>query len=140
MTESPKRILIVDDEPGVVDVLTDYFTHQYGKRGWVVEAAMNGPDGLAAVMRNRPDLVLLDIDMPGMTGVEVLTKIHALDRSIPVMMITGNASVRIAGQVIAAGATSYVPKPFNFQYLEHMVESLLLRPGESGTTRPGKPA
>jgi two-component system, NtrC family, nitrogen regulation response regulator NtrX len=120
-----KTILIVDDEPSIREVLTGYFEHAYGPRGFVVETAADGVSALAAVRNRRPALILLDIDMPGMTGVEVLRSVRAIDAKIPVIMVTANASTRVAGDVIKDGAYSYLPKPVRFQYLDHIVATVL---------------
>ncbi len=120
-----KTILIVDDEPSVREVLVGYFEHHYGPRGYSVETAGDGAEALAAVRRRRPALVLLDIDMPGMDGVEALRGMRAIDARIPVIMVTGNASTRVAGEVIRDGAYSYLPKPVKFQYLNHIVATVL---------------
>jgi two-component system, NtrC family, nitrogen regulation response regulator NtrX len=120
-----KTILIVDDEPSIREVLTGYFEHAYGPRGFVVETAADGVSALAAVRNRRPALILLDIDMPGMTGVEVLRSVRAIDAKIPVSMVTANASTRVAGDVIKDGAYSYLPKPVRFQYLDHIVATVL---------------
>jgi DNA-binding NtrC family response regulator len=120
-----KTILIVDDEPAIREVLTGYFEHQYGPRGYSVETAADGAEALLAVRRRRPALILLDIDMPGMNGVEALRRVRAIDPGIPVIMVTGNASSRVAGDVIKDGAYSYLPKPVKFQYLHHIVATVL---------------
>jgi CheY-like chemotaxis protein len=120
-----KTILIVDDEPSVREVLTGYFEHQYGPRGFAIETAADGAEALAAVRRRRPSLILLDIDMPVMDGVEALRAVRAMDAKIPIIMLTGNTSSRIAGGVIKDGAYSYLPKPIRFQYLDHIVATVL---------------
>jgi two-component system nitrogen regulation response regulator NtrX len=120
-----KTILIVDDEPAIREVLTGYFEHQYGPRGFTVETACDGAQALAAVRRRRPALILLDIEMPGMDGVEALRGLRAIDPAIPVIMVTGNESSRVAGEVIKGGAYSYLPKPVRFQYLDHIVATVL---------------
>jgi DNA-binding NtrC family response regulator len=124
-----KTILIVDDEPAVREVLSGFFEHHYGPRGYRVETAGDGAEALAAVRRRRPALVLLDIDMPGMNGVEALRGVRAIDATIPVIMVTGNTSSRVAGDVIKDGAYSYLPKPVKFQYLNHLAATVL---GPSG--------
>ena len=124
-TAAGKTILIVDDEPAIREVLTGYFEHAYGPRGFTVETAADGAGALAAVRRQRPALVLLDIDMPGMSGVEALRGVRAIDPRIPVIMVTGNEDTRVAGDVIRHGAYSYLPKPVRFQYLEHIAATVL---------------
>ena len=121
----PKTILVVDDEPSVREVLAAYFQHEYVPRGYAVETAADGAAALEAVRRRRPALVLLDIEMPGMDGVAALKGIHAIDPKIPVIMVTGNESTRVAGEVIKDGAFSYLPKPVKIQYLEHLVAAVL---------------
>jgi DNA-binding NtrC family response regulator len=128
-TSASKTILIVDDEPSVREVLVGFFEHHYGPRGYSVETAGDGVAALAAVRRRRPALVLLDIDMPGMNGVEALRGVRAIDAGIPVIMVTGNTSARVAGEVIRDGAYSYLPKPVRFQYLTHLAATVL---GPSG--------
>jgi DNA-binding NtrC family response regulator len=126
MTNPPgKTILIVDDEPSIREVLTGYFEHAYGPRGFTVETAADGAAALAAVRRRRPALILLDIDMPGMSGVEALRGVRAIDPKIPVIMVTGNADTRVAGEVIKGGAYSYLPKPVRFRYLDHLAATVL---------------
>ncbi|HEU5321267.1 MAG TPA: response regulator [Methylomirabilota bacterium] len=117
-----KRILIVDDEPLIGEVLGEHFKVEYE-----VETALNGRDALAAVLRRRPDLVFLDINMPRMSGVEVLKDIKAIDDSIIVVMVTANEQVALAAETIKNGAFSYVPKPFDFRYLDHLVATVLDR-------------
>ena len=120
-----KTILIVDDEPSVREVLVAFFQHAYVPRGYVLETAADGAEAVAAVLRRRPALVLLDVEMPGMNGVAALRAIRAFDARIPVIMVTGNESSRVAGQLIQDGAFSYLPKPVKLQYLEHLVASAL---------------
>lgn len=119
------RLLIVDDEEPVVEVLSDYFSGQ----GYQVGTARNGAEALAAVRRTRPDLVLLDVRMPGIDGVEVLRRIRALDGALPVIMVTANEDVALARETLKIGAFDYVAKPFDFAYLDRTVAAGLARVG-----------
>lgn len=119
MTATKKRILIVDDEPLIIEVLAEHFKSKYE-----IESAMNGTDALAAVLRQRPDLMLLDINMPRMNGVEVLKDVKKIDDSITVIMVTANEQVSLAADALKSGAFGYVPKPFDFRYLDHMVATI----------------
>jgi len=119
------RLLIVDDEEPVVEVLSDYFSGQ----GYQVGTARNGAEALAAVRRTRPDLVLLDVRMPGIDGVEVLRRIRALDGALPVIMVTANEDVALARETLKIGAFDYVAKPFDFAYLDRTVAAGLARAG-----------
>ncbi|MBI1845360.1 MAG: response regulator [Candidatus Rokubacteria bacterium] len=123
MSDALGRILIVDDETPVVEVLSEYFTSQ----GYKVETAPNGADALNAVRHERPDLVLLDIRMPGMDGVEVLRRLRDLDSSIAVIMVTANEDVALARETLKIGAFDYVAKPFDFRYLDRAVAAGLLQ-------------
>src|SRR6267142_2768709 len=110
-----RRVLIVDDEIAIVDVLSEHLQADYD-----IEAALNGTDALGAVLRQRPDVVLLDINMPGMAGVEVLKNIKQMDESIAVVMVTADVQVALAAETLKGGAFGYVPKPFDFRYIDHL--------------------
>jgi DNA-binding NtrC family response regulator len=117
-----RRLLIVDDEPLILEVLTEHFKTDYD-----VETALNGADALGAILRTRPDVVMLDINMPRMNGVEVLKDIKQIDESIAVIMVTANEQVAMAAEALRNGAFGYVPKPFDFRYLDHMLATILDR-------------
>jgi CheY-like chemotaxis protein len=121
------RILIVDDETPVREVLGEYFTTQ----GYAVEAVGSGNDALAAIGRARPDLVLLDIRMPGIDGVETLRRIRALDEGVAVIMVTANEDVGLARETLKLGAFDYVAKPFDFGYLDRAVAAGLVQASAS---------
>ena len=108
MVAAKKRILIVDDEPLIIEVLSEHFKAHYD-----IETAMNGTDALAAVVRQRPDLMLLDINMPRMNGVEVLKDVKKIDESIAVIMVTANEQVSLAADALKSGAFGYVPMWFS---------------------------
>jgi DNA-binding NtrC family response regulator len=123
MVESTRRrLLIVDDEPLILEVLTEHF-----KTDYEVDTALNGADALGAILRARPDVVMLDINMPRMNGVEVLKDIKQIDESIAVIMVTANEQVALAAEALRSGAFGYVPKPFDFRYLDHMLATILDR-------------
>jgi DNA-binding NtrC family response regulator len=119
-----RRLLIVDDEPLILEVLSEHFKADYD-----VETALNGADALGAIVRARPDVVLLDINMPRMNGVEVLKDIKQIDDSIAVIMVTANEQVALAAEALRSGAFGYVPKPFDFRYLNHMLATIFDQPG-----------
>lgn len=112
-----KRILVVDDEPMLVDLVVEHLRDSH----YEVETATNGRQALAAVARQRPDVVLLDINMPGLGGIDVLKEIVKTDPSITVIMVSGNTDVAVTAEAIRNGAFSYVPKPFDFRYLRHFI-------------------
>ena len=123
MSPSLGRILVVDDEGPVREVLSEYFTSQ----GYTVDEAPNGDEALATIRRNRPDLVLLDIRMPGIDGVEVLRRIRKLDGTLSVIMVTANEDVTLARETLELGAFDYVAKPFDYEYLDRTVSAGLVQ-------------
>lgn len=125
MAESLGRLLIVDDEQPVLDVLGEYFAGQ----GYEVKTAASGAAALRAVEQARPDLVLLDVRMPGMDGLEVLRKLRATDQRVAVIMVTANEDVALARETLKIGAFDYVAKPFDFHYLDRVVSAGLVHSG-----------
>jgi len=122
-TNRKKRILVVDDHEDNVEVLRA----RLEARGYEVEGATNGQQALDTVGRWCPDLVLLDVMMPDMDGLEVVTRLKA-DKNlpfIPVIMQTALDSTERMVAGLEAGADDYVTKPINFQELEARVRSLL---------------
>jgi two-component system, NtrC family, nitrogen regulation response regulator NtrX len=106
---SKPRILVIDDESAIRDslkMILEYEDYQF-------LGAASGQDGLAAVQKERPDAVLLDIKMPGMDGMEVLRKLHALDESLPVIMISGHGATATAVEAIKSGAVDFFDKPLS---------------------------
>jgi two-component system nitrogen regulation response regulator NtrX len=103
------RILVIDDEAAIRDSLRMILEYEhYGFMG-----ATSGQEGIALVQRDRPDLVLLDIKMPGMDGMEVLRKLHALDPTLPVVMISGHGTTSTAVDAIRSGALDFLDKPLS---------------------------
>jgi two-component system, response regulator, stage 0 sporulation protein F len=119
------RILIVDDEPSVREVLGEYFMEQ----GYSVETAGDGEEALAVVQRDAPDLVLLDVRMPGIDGVETLRRMRNLASTLAIIMVTANEDVALARETLKLGALDYVAKPFDFVYLDRAVMAGLAQSG-----------
>lgn len=117
------RILVVDDEAPVREVLTEYFSTE----GYAVEAATSGLEALSAVSGGRADLVLLDVRMPGLDGVQVLRRIRQMSTTLPVIMVTANEDATLARETLTLGAFDYVAKPFDFDYLDRAVAAGLAR-------------
>jgi CheY-like chemotaxis protein len=111
------RVLVVDDEPEVRQILQEFLSD----RGYEVTLAENGSTALAALDKDRPDLVLLDVAMPGMDGVEALRRIVALTPPVSVIMVTANADIAVTSKLLAMGAVDYIPKPFDLDYLDQAV-------------------
>jgi DNA-binding response OmpR family regulator len=120
-----KRILVVDDDPAVCQALCDCLTNMSELHS--VEMAPNGEAALSAVRSKRPDLVLLDVTMPGANGVTVLKEIRIIDRTIPVIMVTGVDDAGVMADALNNGAVAYIGKPFDLRYVENLV-ALALQP------------
>lgn len=106
--EDKSKILIIDDEEVVLDSCT-----QILKSGdYHIETAQNGETGIKVVQELKPDLVYVDLKMPGMSGFEVLEKINEIDPTIVSIVITGYATVSSAVEAMKKGADDFLPKPF----------------------------
>jgi CheY-like chemotaxis protein len=116
-----KRILMVDDEPAVIELLKEFFKQFQHGHAYEVAAAHDGADAAMALLRGRYDLILLDMNMPRMGGLEFLKQIRGLGVRIPVIMVTGNQDVQATAQALSGGVFAYVPKPFDFKQLDHLV-------------------
>lgn len=114
---STGKVLVVDDELEVRQILQEFLAH----RGYEVFAAESGPEALNALDTFKPDVVLLDVLMPGMDGVETLKRMVALQPTLPVIMVTANADVGITSKLLGLGAADYIPKPFDLEYLDQAV-------------------
>ncbi|MFC5889068.1 response regulator transcription factor [Kitasatospora aburaviensis] len=118
-------MLVVDDDPTVAEVVAGYLT----RSGHLVDRAADGPQGLALARSTRPDLLVLDLMLPGMDGLEVLRRLRATEdgAGLPVVMLTakGDEADRILG--LELGADDYVTKPFSPRELVLRVQSVLRR-------------
>ncbi len=103
-------ILVVDDEPGIRDVVGDILRDE----GFEVQTAASGEEALAAVERDLFDLILLDLWLPGIDGIEVLKTLKAMGTSTPVIVISGHASAEQAVTAIQAGAHDFLEKPLSY--------------------------
>jgi len=102
------RILVIDDEAAIRDSLR--MTLEYA--GYEFLGAATGQEGLALAERESPDVVLLDIKMPGMDGMDVLTRLRSMNETTPVVMISGHGTTSTAVEAIKRGAADFLDKPF----------------------------
>ncbi len=109
------KVLIVDDDPSVRDFLERFLKKKEFKH---IRSAGTGEEAVKTVETEDVKLVLLDVRLPGMSGLEVLHKIKEINNKIGVIMITGFPEEDIAKQAIKEGAYDYIIKPFDLAYLE----------------------
>lgn len=112
------RVLVVDDEPSLLEVVGAMLT----EAGWQVDTAPDGREAIVFVDANRYDVVLSDIDMPGMNGVQLLREIRARDLDVPVLLITGHPRIDTAVEALEHGALRYLQKPVRERDLLTAVE------------------
>jgi len=115
------KILVVDDEVAVAETLADFLTQQ----GYQVATAHSGVEALAKMDRDPPQVILLDIRMQGMDGVEVLRRIRSFDKQVGILMISGHGDIDLAKQTIEMGAFDYILKPVDFAFLSRAVDKMI---------------
>jgi DNA-binding response OmpR family regulator len=117
-----RSVLIVDDEPAIVDVLGTYLRDE----GFRVHTAYDGEEALKAALRERPDIILLDLSLPKMSGVEVFRELRRAS-DVPVIMVTSrvNEVDRVVG--LELGADDYIGKPFSPREVVARVKTVLRR-------------
>jgi DNA-binding response OmpR family regulator len=121
---SEGRILVVDDDPDIRGLVRELLD----RRGFAVNEAKDGQEALRVFFDPRPDLVVLDIGMPGLDGWKTLERIRELS-DVPVVMLTAKATELEKTRGLRAGADDYVTKPFGRQELLARIEALLRRSG-----------
>ena len=130
----PERILVVDDEPDIVALVV----YHLAKAGFRISTASNGADALRLAQQDRPALVVLDLMLPGMSGLEVLEQLRADEagRDIAVLLLTARRDEpdRIKG--LSSGADDYLTKPFSPQELVLRVRNILRRMAQTQTGLP----
>ena len=117
------RVVAVDDNP----VVTGLIAAVLGQAGYDVEVAPAGGEALVILQRNPPDLLLLDLEMPGLDGLEVLRILRdeKVCQGVPVIMLTGESDVHYVGRARELGAAGYLLKPFRAQDLTAKVRRVL---------------
>ena len=111
------KLLVVDDEIALCDLLCHFFI----KQGYRVLMATSGQEALAIVTKEQPDLMLLDVKMPRMSGIEVLKQLRARGDEVKVVMVSASRDDVTIDEAKQLGAIDYVTKPFRLDYLEQVV-------------------
>ncbi len=127
-----ERILVIEDDPSILRGLQ----LNLGMEGYVVRSAMDGETGLALARTEKPDLVVVDVMLPRLGGLEVVREIRAEDPELPVLILSakGQESDKVAG--LQFGADDYMVKPFGLKELLARIDALLRRRRSRGDTGP----
>jgi two-component system response regulator AtoC len=124
MVNIPVNILVIDDDPKVSWILSEGLG-----TGYAIDNARDGKEGINKLTKlpvgRRPDLVLLDIQMPGMNGIDVLEKIRGLDNSVDVIMLSGHGDTKNIVESVKRGAAEFINKPFDVREVEIHIKSVL---------------
>jgi len=126
MTEARKKILIIEDDNETAALITE----ELRERGFIVNHAKNGKEGFATILKNTPDLVLCDINMPGMSGFEVLERLIELAPrfgNMPFIFLTAQTDRENELKGRKLGADDYVTKPVDFEVLGTIITARLTR-------------
>ena len=114
----PARVLVVDDEPSVVEVFREFLSGE----GYALSVALSGEEAVRLIPEIKPDLVLTDINLPGLSGLEVMRFAKRVDPEVAVIVVTGYASASTAIDALREGAYDYVTKPFDLDDVQQIVE------------------
>ncbi|OGO56944.1 MAG: DNA-binding response regulator [Chloroflexi bacterium RBG_16_69_14] len=129
------RVLVVDDEAPIVDLVRGYLERE----GYIVESATDGPSAVEAVRTSAPDVVILDVMLPGLDGIEVCRQIRTFSDAYVLMLTARGEEIdRIMG--LTVGADDYLVKPFSPRELVARVKALLRRPRRPTETTASAPA
>jgi DNA-binding response OmpR family regulator len=124
LSDPRRRCLVVDDDPAIRELLTVFLEG----RDFEVRTAPDGPTGLAAFNAEPFDLILVDFQMPGMTGLEMAAEVRRVDLQIPIALITGVAETLEAAAVAQVDIMHTFPKPFDLNALANWLQSLFPPP------------
>lgn len=124
-----KRVLVVDDEPLICWTLRDHLTDE----GYGVEVAANADEALASIDSISPDVILLDVRMPGTDGLTLLERLRAEESEIPVIIMTAFGTLETAVRAVQGGACEYLTKPFDLETATRLVAQAVKSPPTSPT-------
>ncbi|MFA6004656.1 MAG: response regulator [Elusimicrobiota bacterium] len=118
-----KTVMVVDDDPDILKTMDILLGREYA-----VIAASDGDAALSILAKQRPQLLILDVSMPKMSGLEVLKSVHASLPALAVLMLTAEMDLDVAKRALECGATAYITKPFEYDALLVEVKRLLETP------------
>jgi len=114
----PKRILVIEDEPAILGFLLNLFRAE----GWDVYGASSGTEGIERIEKERFDVILTDLMMPGADGIEVLRTAKKIQPDAEVVLVTGYGTIDSAIEAMRAGAFHFLTKPFRAEEVRHLVD------------------
>jgi CheY-like chemotaxis protein len=117
-----ERVLVIEDKPEMIQILTDYVL---SPQGYVTLTALNGEEGLRMALTEEPDLVIVDLRMPKMSGLQVLQSLRERQYPIPVIVITAYGSEEVVVRALRLGASDYIAKPFELDEAIAVIERVL---------------
>ncbi len=122
---SKKLITLIEDEPDIQEIIA----YNLKREGYQVHAALNGEEGLVLIAQKKPDLILLDLMLPGIDGIEVCRRIHAEEstREVPIIMVSAKGEEADVVLGLGLGADDYIAKPFSPRELIARVQAVLRR-------------
>lgn len=123
------RILVVDDEKEIMDHLAKVLR----ERGYEVVVRASGQAAIESVKMKAPDLVLLDLKMPGLDGIETLRRLRRIAPGITVIILTGFGTLATAREAMRLGATDYITKPFNLAFLLTVIRDAIKEKAQPGS-------
>jgi DNA-binding response OmpR family regulator len=121
MDDNKKRILVVEDDAEMRSLLKDFFTEE----GFEIDSVSNGSEAFRILVRELFDLVITDIRMPGLTGLDIIPGIKKLQPEAPIIVITAFGSEEVHRRAIERGATAYLEKPLRFHELRTMIREII---------------
>ncbi len=123
-----RKVLVIDDSPTLRKILAFYLT----KKGYQVTASNNGKIGLVEIEKENFDLVILDMNMPVMSGLEVLERLNSINYSVPVLILSADSEEKSKAAGISLGAKYYLTKPFKPNEVVNCIEEIFSKhPPES---------
>lgn len=126
MSPEYQCLLIVDDQPGVRRLLFEML----GDEGYLVDMAGSGAEAIRKVFARIPVLVLLDVKMPGMSGIETLEEIKKIAPDVPVVMMTAYGELELLAETKEHGSGYYIKKPFDLEEIRLLIKEILARESE----------
>ncbi|UCG80049.1 MAG: response regulator [Desulfobacterales bacterium] len=125
MMTIPTKLLLVDDEEDFISALAE----RLRIRNYDASLATSGEAAMLLIQRDRPDIVILDLKMPGMGGMQTLKQIKAKDPTIDVIMVTGSVDSKVGESALSAGATDHLVKPFDIKSLVEKIQNIRKKRG-----------